>query len=142
MSPVQAVRTVVRKYAVFSGRAPRSAYWWFALFSLVVVIITLAIDAIFFGTGETTTTATSATFQANAGPATLVASLALVLPTLGVAVRRLHDTDRRGWWILLGLIPLLGTVVLIVFYALDSTPGHNRFGSNPQTTGAGEQVTA
>lgn len=142
MSPVQAVRTVVRKYAVFSGRAPRSEYWWFALFNLVVVVITLAIDAVFFGTGEMTTTATSAAFQADAGPAALVASLALVLPALGVAVRRLHDTDRRGWWVLLGLIPFLGAVVLIVFYALDSTPGHNRFGPNPQRAGAGEQVTA
>lgn len=141
MSPIQAVRTVLRKYAVFSGRASRSEYWWFVLFNVIVAIATFAIDAIFFGTGETTATATSAAFQANAGPATLVTSLALILPSLGVAVRRLHDTDRRGWWILLGLIPLIGAIVLIVFYALDSTPGHNRFGPNPTTGGASEHVT-
>lgn len=141
MSPVQAVRTVLRKYAVFSGRASRSEYWWFALFNVIVAIATLAIDVIFFGTGESTTTGTSAAFQANAGPATLVSSLVLLLPSLGVAVRRLHDTDRRGWWILLGLIPLIGAIVLIVFYALDSTPGHNRFGPDPKTDGASEHVT-
>lgn len=141
MSPIRAVRTVLRKYAVFSGRASRSEYWWFVLFNVIIAIATLAIDVIFFGTGESTTTATSAAFQANAGPATLVSSLVLILPSLGVAVRRLHDTDRRGWWILLGLIPLIGAIVLIVFYALDSTPGHNRFGPNPTTDDASEHVT-
>lgn len=92
MSPIHAVRTVLRKYAVFSGRARRSEYWWFALFAAIVTVITLALDAAFFGTGTTTTTTTSANLQANSGPVTLVAALALLLPTLGVAVRRLHDT--------------------------------------------------
>lgn len=134
MSPIQSVRTVLRSYVTFSGRARRSEDWWFVLFSFVVSIVTVLLDAAFFGTGESTTTATSASFQADAGPVTLVVALALLLPTLAVQVRRLHDTDRRGWWILLGLIPFIGTIVLIVFYALDSTPVSNRFGEPSKRT--------
>ncbi len=132
MSPVQAVRTVLRKYAVFSGRARRSEYWWFVLFNVIVSVVAVALDAVLFGTGEATSTSSAAAFTANPGPVSIVVGLALLLPGLGVAVRRLHDTNRRGWWLLLGLVPLVGPIVLIVFYALDSTAGDNRFGPNPK----------
>lgn len=62
----------------------------------------------------------------------LVASLVLLLPSLAVGVRRLHDTDRTGWWLLIGVVPIIGAIVLIVFFVLDSTPGANRFGPNPK----------
>ena len=62
----------------------------------------------------------------------LIASLALLLPTLAVAVRRLHDTDKTGWWLLIALVPIVGAIVLIVFFVLDSTPGANRFGPSPK----------
>ena len=58
--------------------------------------------------------------------------LALLIPSVAVAIRRLHDTNRRGWWILIGLIPLIGQLVLFVFYLLDGTPGPNRFGPDPK----------
>jgi uncharacterized membrane protein YhaH (DUF805 family) len=59
-------------------------------------------------------------------------ALAMLIPSISVGVRRLHDTDRSGWWLLLGLIPVIGAIVLIVFYLLDSQPGENRFGPNPK----------
>jgi uncharacterized membrane protein YhaH (DUF805 family) len=59
-------------------------------------------------------------------------ALAVLIPSIAVTVRRLHDTDRSGWWILLGLIPLVGTIILLVFVCLDGTPGPNRFGTNPK----------
>ncbi|WP_380167047.1 DUF805 domain-containing protein [Jannaschia sp. R86511] len=142
MSPVQAVRTVLSKYAVFSGRARRSEYWWFFLFNAVLSTVAITLDAALFDTGQAATTASSAAFSANPGPISVVIGLALLLPGLGVAVRRLHDTDRRGWWIFIGLVPLVGPIVLIVFYVLDSTIGENRFGPNPKSVGAGDQVTA
>jgi len=139
MSPIQAVKTALSKYVTFSGRARRSEFWWFYLFLVIVTIIGLALDAAFFGTAETTTTATSANFTANAGPITGILTLATLLPYLAMSVRRLHDTDRRGWWVLLGLIPIIGTIILIVFYATDSKPD-NRFGPSPKS--ASEAVTA
>ena len=132
MSPVQSVSTVLRKYAVFSGRARRSELWWYLLFYVIVLAVALALDAALFGTGEATTTSSSVSYQVNAGPVSWIVLLALFLPTLGAYVRRLHDTGRTGWWVLLGIIPFFGTIVLIVFYVLDSTPGSNRFGPSPK----------
>jgi len=139
MSPIQAVKTALSKYVTFSGRARRSEYWWFWLFGVVVAIVAAVIDFAVFDQGGTTTTSTTATFSVGGGPASLVAALALLLPSLAVQVRRLHDTDRSGWWILIGLIPLIGTIVLLVFYVTDSKPD-NRFGPSPK--GATEAVTA
>ncbi len=61
-----------------------------------------------------------------------VYSLAVLLPSIAVAIRRLHDTSRSGWWLLIALVPFIGAIVLIIFYALDSTPGANRYGPNPK----------
>ncbi len=74
----------------------------------------------------------TASAQATGGPITALVGLGLFLPGLAVTVRRLHDTDRRGWWILLGLIPIIGIIVLIVFYCTAGTPGPNRFGPDPK----------
>lgn len=121
MGFTQSVRTVLGKYAVFSGRARRSEYWWFALFAIVVGIVAGGIDT---ALGSNPTDGT--------GLVGGLVGLALLLPSLGVAVRRLHDTDRRGWWVLIGIIPLIGTIVLLVFYVSDSNPGSNRFGASPK----------
>src|SRR3954451_25317673 len=91
---------VLKKYAVFSGRARRQEYWMFFLFNLIIAIV-LAVGGRIIGTSILSA----------------VYSLAVLLPGLGVAVRRLHDTDRSGWWILIGLIPLVGAIILIVFLA-------------------------
>ncbi len=121
MSFGDAVRTVLTKYAVFSGRARRSEYWWFTLFSVIVSIIFSIID------------------RAIGNPILgLLVSLALLLPSLGVSVRRLHDTGRSGWWIFIGLIPLIGWIVLIVFFCQDSQPGQNNHGPSPKGVGSSQ----
>ena len=112
----QAVITAFSKYAVFTGRASRPEFWWFALFNVMVAIAATIVDA----------TIGIELFSIAAG-------LALLLPGLGVAVRRLHDTDRTGWWVLIGIIPIIGLVVLIIFYATPGTPGANEYGPPPTT---------
>lgn len=118
MSFSTSIRTCLSKYAVFSGRARRSEYWWFALFTFVVQAI--------FSAGDNSSGHTFFRLISS------LIGLALLLPTLGVAVRRLHDGDHSGWWILIGLIPLIGTIVLLVFLIKDGTPGDNRFGPSPK----------
>ena len=111
MGFVTAVKTVFSKYVGFSGRARRSEYWWWALFTIIVSFVTVGIDGA-IGTYNAET---------NSGLIQGIASLALFLPGLAVAFRRLHDTGRTGLWILLALIPVIGWIVLIVFFAI-ATP--------------------
>ncbi|WP_133512838.1 DUF805 domain-containing protein [Candidatus Thiosymbion oneisti] len=107
---------VLKKYAVFTGRAHRTEYWMFLLINIIIAF------AIGFIEG----------FMGSPGVVGMIYSLAVLLPGIAVGVRRLHDTDRSGWWLLIGLIPIIGAIVLIVFFVQDSTPGQNRFGSNPK----------
>jgi len=113
---------VLKKYAVFSGRARRKEYWYFFLFNIIVSIVLGVIDGI---TGS---------FSPEAGMGLLggIYALAVLIPGIAVSVRRLHDTDRSGWWLLIALIPLIGAIVLLVFMVQDSKPGQNQFGSNPK----------
>jgi uncharacterized membrane protein YhaH (DUF805 family) len=120
MGFTDAVRICLQKYADFSGRGRRSEYWYFALFNLLVAIAAGILDAI-LGTD----------FDTGSGVIGLLASLALLLPGLAAGVRRLHDTSRSGWWILIGLIPIIGWIILIVFYVQDSHPD-NQYGPNPK----------
>ena len=121
----------LKKYAVFSGRARRTEFWYFVLFNIIVTIVLSVIDRL-IGTFSGAT---------NLGILSGIYSLAVLIPTLAVAVRRLHDTDRTGWWILIGLIPLIGTIVLLVFYLTPGTPGSNRYGPDPkQATGEARVV--
>jgi uncharacterized membrane protein YhaH (DUF805 family) len=124
MSFTAAVRSVLSQYVGFGGRARRAEYWWFILFSLLVGVVTTILD-LALGTDFGGSVTSSGLFG-------LIANLALLLPSLAVAVRRLHDTDRSGWWILIGLIPLIGAIVLLVFFVQDGTPGPNRFGPSPK----------
>ena len=112
----------LKKYAVFSGRSRRTEYWYFLLFNIIVGIVLGLIDAL-LGTRSS---------SAGAGLLSGIYSLAVIIPTLAVTVRRLHDIDRTGWWILIGLVPLIGGIVLLVFALLDSTPGSNQYGPNPK----------
>ncbi|MDE2483270.1 MAG: DUF805 domain-containing protein [bacterium] len=118
--------TALRKYAVFSGRARRSEYWYFGIFN-VLAIIALAIVGFVLGSlaGSTDTGENLATILYE------IYIVAVFLPSLAVSVRRLHDTGRSGWWILLSLVPFAG-IVLLIFYCLDSDPGPNRYGQNPK----------
>jgi uncharacterized membrane protein YhaH (DUF805 family) len=117
---------VLRKYAVFSGRARRKEYWFFVLFYLILAIVLCAID---IATG---------TFNEETGFGLLsgLLALGLLIPSLAVTVRRLHDTGRTGWWILIGLVPLVGFIVMLVFTVLDGTPGDNRFGPDSKAAAA------
>ncbi|MEJ3746848.1 DUF805 domain-containing protein [Actinomycetes bacterium KLBMP 9797] len=125
MSFTAAVRSVLSQYVQFGGRARRAEYWWFVLFSVLVGIVTSILDL-----------ALGTDFEGSGGLFNLIANLALLLPSLAVAVRRLHDTDRSGWWILIALIPLIGAIVLLVFFVQDGTPGPNRFGADPKHAAA------
>ena len=115
--------TVLKKYAVFEGRARRAEYWFFGLFNAIIGIALVFLGAVIAG-GDTDH---PALFISN------LYSLGVLLPSLAVAVRRLHDTGRSGWWIFIGLIPLVGWIVLIVFYVQDSDAGDNAYGPNPKT---------
>ncbi|WP_454256564.1 DUF805 domain-containing protein [Pseudomonas sp. Marseille-Q8238] len=118
---------VLKQYAVFSGRARRKEYWMFVLFNLIVSVVLSFVDGVV------------GTFSVEAGIGLLsgIYALAVLIPSLAVAVRRLHDTNRSGWWLLIALVPLVGGIVLLVFLVLDSTPGDNRFGANPKGSLAG-----
>jgi uncharacterized membrane protein YhaH (DUF805 family) len=130
-----AVRSGFSNYVTFSGRARRSEYWYWVLFVVIVAFFALFLDMRFFPEWVTASAEVAegmASAQATGGPITALVGLGLFLPGLAVTVRRLHDTDRRGWWILLGLIPIIGIIVLIVFYCTAGTPGPNRFGPDPK----------
>jgi uncharacterized membrane protein YhaH (DUF805 family) len=116
----------LKKYAVFSGRSRRMEYWYFVLFNIIVGIVLAGIDAL-LGTFSS---------ASNIGLLSGIYSLAVLIPSLAVTVRRLHDIDRTGWWILIGLVPLIGGIVLLVFALLDSTPGSNQYGPNPKGAAA------
>lgn len=103
--------SVLKKYAVFSGRARRAEYWYFVLFS---VIISFVLDL------------------TRLKVLSVIFSLGTLVPSIAVCVRRLHDTNRSGWWTLLALIPILGWIPLIIFLATDGTPGDNKYGQNPK----------
>ena len=119
-----AIATCLRKYVVFRGRARRPEYWYWLLFQVLLTILALALDA--------------ATFDRTWGPFHLTADLGLFLPTLAVMVRRLHDTDTSGWWVVIPLIgiaippiaviALIGWIALFVQTCRRGTAGANRFG--------------
>ena len=112
----------LKKYAVFSGRSRRKEYWYFVLFNIIVSIVLGVIDALLGTRGSVM----------GAGLLSGLYGLAILIPSLAVSVRRLHDIDRSGWWILIALVPLIGTIVLLVFALLEGTPGTNRYGPNPK----------
>ena len=108
----------LKKYAVFSGRARRKEYWNFALFVGIIYVV-LAIIA---GASKS-----SALFVLLG-----IFYLGILLPSLAVSVRRLHDTGRSGWWLLISVVPLVGAIVMLVFTCSDSQPGPNQYGPNPK----------
>jgi uncharacterized membrane protein YhaH (DUF805 family) len=107
---------VLKNYAGFSGRARRTEYWMFFLFNLIITIVLDVIGRVI----ELGTLLGG------------IYGLAVLIPGLAVGVRRLHDTGRSGWWLLIGLVPVVGTIVLIVFLATEGEPGNNAHGPNPK----------
>ena len=104
-------KVVLENYTNFTGRARRAEFWWYFLANVIISIVLNVIDL-------------AIGFQL----LTLIYGLAVLLPGIAVGIRRLHDTDKSGWWLLIGLIPLVGIIVLIVFWATDGQPGPNQYG--------------
>ncbi len=113
MSFQDAISDGFSKYVQFSGRSSRSAYWYWTLFALIVYIVAYAVGA-----------------AIDSLILYYIAALALFLPSLAVGVRRLHDTGRSGWWYLIGLVPLIGGIVLLVFF-IQPSDGPNEYGAGP-----------
>jgi uncharacterized membrane protein YhaH (DUF805 family) len=124
MSFSQAVSSVLlNKYATFSGRARRSEYWWWYLFVTIVFLVAGILDrAVGLTYGDLTL---------GGGWIATIAAIVFLVPNLAVAVRRLHDTGRSGWWLLIGLVPVVGFVVLLYFFVLDSE-NDNQYGPYPK----------
>jgi uncharacterized membrane protein YhaH (DUF805 family) len=110
----EAVKAGFDNYVKFDGRASRPEFWWWVLFAFLVSVAARLLDA-----------ALGIHFLY------AIAGLGLFLPGLGVSIRRLHDTNRSGWWILIGLIPIIGFIVLLVFYIQESDAGDNQYGPPP-----------
>jgi len=122
--------SVLKKYAVFDGRAQRAEYWYFVLFNAIVSII-LSILGKAIGVFNITVGTVN-----EINILSLIYSLAVLIPSLAVSVRRLHDVGKSGWMILLNLIPLIGTIWILVLMIRDSTSGDNEYGPNPKNLSA------
>lgn len=125
-----AVSRAFSKYCTFTGRASRSEFWWFALFNFLVAI---AVEILTVIIGVGTATSDSGIFLITGIPMVLMSiyNIVILLPSWGLFFRRLHDVGRSGWWWLIGLIPLVGPIVLLVFLCSPSQPFQNRYGMVP-----------
>ena len=151
LSPIDWARRPLQRYADFSGRAPRAEYWWYFLGTMIAYIVVMIVESMVGLDGTV----------GPYGPLSLILMLGLLIPGLAVTVRRLHDTNRSGWWILIAVIPyfilgvlaggamasgsmgamagvglfglvaMVGAIVLLVFMVLPGTKGENRFGADP-----------
>ena len=129
----------LKQYVDFRGRARRKEYWMFTLFNVIILAVLELVDrALGLGNFGGTADGSGVSASVNLGLFSGLYSLAVLLPSLAVAVRRLHDTDRSGWWILLGIIPIIGAIVLLVFYCLAGTRGPNRHGADPKAVAGSE----
>ena len=108
---------VLKKYAVFSGRARRAEYWYFVLFSIIASIVLGIIGVI---------------IRDKSGILSIIYGLAILIPTLAVTVRRLHDIGKSCWWWFLVLIPIIGWIWFLVLMIIDSNSGDNKYGPNPK----------
>ena len=123
MSFVDAIKSVFSQYANFSGRARRSEYWYYVLcYAIISIVINLLSQA-------------SSVFAIIG----TVVGLALICPTVAVEIRRLHDIGKSGWYLLFNLIPLVGAIILLVWFCKDSEPGDNMYGPNPKGIGGFQQ---
>ena len=113
----------LKRYAEFTGRSRRKEYWMFLLLSIGIYAIASILERI---------AGLNRMIAGTYGPITALVALGLLVPTLAVSIRRLHDSDRSGWWLLLGLVPMVGEIIVLVFMALEGTRGANRFGADPK----------
>ena len=121
-SPLYWMQQPLKKYADFTGRARRMEYWMFFVLNIAVSVVANILDGI-LGLGG---------MIWMYGPFTVLAMLALIIPGIAVGVRRLHDQDKSGWWLLLAFVPIIGGLVLLVFMFLEGTRGPNQYGPDPK----------
>jgi uncharacterized membrane protein YhaH (DUF805 family) len=112
----------LKRYAEFTGRSRRKEYWMFFLLCMVVGLVLGFVEGMLGLTG----------MIGPYGPLSALFLLAIIVPSIAVGIRRLHDTDRSGWWILIAFVPLVGGIVLLVFYVLEGTRGPNEYGPDPK----------
>ncbi|HEX5129221.1 MAG TPA: DUF805 domain-containing protein [Usitatibacter sp.] len=105
----------LKKYAVFSGRARRKEFWMFVLFYFIFAVVAAVVDSMI-----------------GVPVLGMVLMLGLLVPSFAVGARRLHDIGKSGWWQLLVFLPLVGAIILIIFWVMDSNPGDNQYGPNPK----------
>jgi uncharacterized membrane protein YhaH (DUF805 family) len=130
----------LKQYADFGGRARRTEFWMFVLVNVVISVVLGIVDT---ATGTANAYAVGGAASFSPGILGGLYGLAVLIPSIAVTVRRLHDTDRSGWWFLIQLIPIVGGIVLLVFVCLEGTRGPNRFGADPkQEVTAGQQPEA
>jgi len=110
------IEALTKKYATFTGRARRQEYWMFMLFYVLIYIGLFVIESI----------------VGSFGILVLIFALGMLVPSVAVTIRRLHDTDRSGWWILIAFVPVVGGIVLLVFMCLDGSSGANQYGPDPK----------
>ncbi len=122
-------KVVFENYVNFEGRARRSEFWYFVLANIIIGIVLGFVENM-LGLGSYTTTKTS--FEFSGGPISGIYNLAILLPSLAVGARRLHDTSKSGWLLLLWLIPIIGWIILIVFCATEGDQGTNDYGQDPK----------
>jgi len=113
----------LKKYAAFTGRARRREYWTFTIVNDIISLVLSVIEDL-----------TGIAAETDIGVLIVIFSLFVLIPSLAVSVRRLHDTGRSGWWLLIGLIPIIGALVLLIFFVLDSQAGTNEYGPSPKIT--------
>ncbi len=107
---------VLKKYAVFSGRASRAEFWWFVLINAIIGTILMVVDWALHTNGISSD----------------IYALATLIPNLAVGIRRLHDIGKSGWWELIIFVPFIGIIVLLLFYVKPGDEGENKFGPNPR----------
>jgi len=112
----------LKKYAEFTGRSRRKEYWMFFLLCMVVALVIGFVEGLLGLSG----------MIGPYGPLSTLFLLAIVVPSIAVGIRRLHDTDRSGWWMLIAFVPIVGGIILLVFYVLEGTRGTNQFGPDPK----------
>ena len=122
---------VLKQYADFTGRARRKEYWMFILFHIIAFVVAILIDS---------TLGLSFSPEIPYGWVYVLYALATIVPGLAVAVRRLHDIGKSGWWYFIGLIPLIGSIWLIVLFCTDSESGENKWGPNPKGEGLNSTI--
>ncbi|GDY26982.1 DUF805 domain-containing protein [Agarivorans sp. Toyoura001] len=117
---------VLKQYLVFSGRSRRKEYWMFVLINSIVSVLLSVVDQAIG----------SVNVESGMGILGSIYGIAVLLPSIGVAMRRLHDTGRTGWWLWIVLVPIIGVLVLLYFFCSDSQSESNQYGANPKLTHA------